>query len=186
MWNLLWNDRTHWSAGTICIPNPNPRKDRIFFAPFTVLSGDDARCSWRSVHARHRPGNTLITAELQNTQHGFRCGQPSPTPVMGVCHPAPPPSLPTPPAPTNHSAPCMARADLGAKLSDWAGSVLGAKTHGGNAARPWLGTRGPTHPCRPEIRDMQHRNLRRESRAAKRMLPLWFVVVRQPQTHSEA
>ena len=90
-----------------------------------------------------------------------------------------PPSLPPNSARANKS--------FHALHGDWAESVLGAETHGGNAARPWLGTRGPTHPCRPEIRDMQHRNLRRETvQGGRRMLSFWFVVVRQPQTHPDS
>ena len=120
----MWNDRTHASAGAICLPIPNPRKGRILFAPFEASSGDDARCSWCRAHARHRPGNALIDTEYQNTQHGSQGGQPSLNPVMGV---SPwPLSLPPNSARANKS--------FHALHGDWAESVLGAETHGGNAA----------------------------------------------------
>ena len=52
----MWNDRRMGVLELFVYPSLT-LEGRILFAPFEVLSGDDARCSWRRAHARHRPGN---------------------------------------------------------------------------------------------------------------------------------
>jgi hypothetical protein len=116
-----------------------------------------SECGWQMLSAEFM--HNMGFKDIINSQHVLQGTLPNP--VMW-CQPSPPKSA----LPTDHSTPTLARG-LGAKQRDWAETKLGADAHGGNAARPWLGTRGPTDPCRPERQNaMQRPTPRRESRAA--------------------
>ena len=110
----------------------------------------------------------------EHTRHGFQGGQPSLNPVMG-CHPGPPPSLPTPPAPTNHSTPCMAIGQKACSAQRRMAAMQPGRGLGPVAQRTPAALKYGT--CSTEISG---------GNSGRRMLSFWFVVVRQPQTHPDS